>query len=71
MIVPDTYYDQLRENLKHSKVKITEDLNVLQVRNKMQTLCFEVWSDSIKYVRFAHSGREFFHLFPKMEIHFS
>lgn len=31
MSVPDTYYDQLRENLKHSKVKISEDLDVLQV----------------------------------------
>uniref|UniRef100_A0A4W6FQM5 4-hydroxyphenylpyruvate dioxygenase n=1 Tax=Lates calcarifer TaxID=8187 RepID=A0A4W6FQM5_LATCA len=30
MSVPDTYYDQLREKLKLSKVKITEDLNVLQ-----------------------------------------
>lgn len=28
--VPDTYYDQLREKLKSSKVKITEDMNVLQ-----------------------------------------
>lgn len=32
MSVPDTYYDQLRENLKHSRVKISEDLDVLQVR---------------------------------------
>lgn len=32
MSVPDTYYDQLRENLKQSKVKISEDLDVLQVR---------------------------------------
>lgn len=32
MSVPDTYYDQLREKLKHSKVKITEDLEALQVR---------------------------------------
>uniref|UniRef100_A0A3P8VRE7 4-hydroxyphenylpyruvate dioxygenase n=1 Tax=Cynoglossus semilaevis TaxID=244447 RepID=A0A3P8VRE7_CYNSE len=30
MSVPDTYYEQLRENLKGSKVKITEDLDVLQ-----------------------------------------
>ncbi|KAG8012209.1 4-hydroxyphenylpyruvate dioxygenase, partial [Nibea albiflora] len=30
MSVPDTYYTQLRENLKHSKVKISEDLDVLQ-----------------------------------------
>jgi 4-hydroxyphenylpyruvate dioxygenase len=28
--VPDTYYEQLRENLKHSQVKIAEDLDVLQ-----------------------------------------
>uniref|UniRef100_A0A3P9LQ52 4-hydroxyphenylpyruvate dioxygenase n=1 Tax=Oryzias latipes TaxID=8090 RepID=A0A3P9LQ52_ORYLA len=30
MTVPDTYYEQLKENLKHSKVKISEDLDVLQ-----------------------------------------
>ncbi|XP_021174065.1 4-hydroxyphenylpyruvate dioxygenase [Fundulus heteroclitus] len=30
MTVPDTYYHQLRENLKHSKVKIAESLDVLQ-----------------------------------------
>uniref|UniRef100_A0A672JNX9 4-hydroxyphenylpyruvate dioxygenase n=1 Tax=Salarias fasciatus TaxID=181472 RepID=A0A672JNX9_SALFA len=30
MAVPDTYYDQLREKLKHSKVKVVEDLDVLQ-----------------------------------------
>ncbi|XP_061585904.1 4-hydroxyphenylpyruvate dioxygenase [Cololabis saira] len=30
MAVPDTYYEQLREKLKHSKVKISEDLDVLQ-----------------------------------------
>ncbi|XP_015242892.1 PREDICTED: 4-hydroxyphenylpyruvate dioxygenase-like [Cyprinodon variegatus] len=30
MTVPDTYYEQLRENLKHSKVQITESLDVLQ-----------------------------------------
>lgn len=28
--VPDTYYDQLKEKLKTSKVKIAEDMNVLQ-----------------------------------------
>ncbi|KAM8865844.1 4-hydroxyphenylpyruvate dioxygenase-like [Synchiropus picturatus] len=30
MSVPDTYYQQLRETLKHSSVKIQEDLDVLQ-----------------------------------------
>ncbi|XP_036434315.1 4-hydroxyphenylpyruvate dioxygenase [Colossoma macropomum] len=30
MTVPDTYYQQLREKLKHSKVKISEDLNILE-----------------------------------------
>jgi 4-hydroxyphenylpyruvate dioxygenase len=30
---PDTYYKQLRENLKQSKVKIVEDLDVLQELN--------------------------------------
>ncbi|TDH13428.1 hypothetical protein EPR50_G00057440 [Perca flavescens] len=33
MSVPDTYYEQLRENLKHSKVQISEDLDVLQALN--------------------------------------
>ncbi|XP_037537075.1 4-hydroxyphenylpyruvate dioxygenase [Nematolebias whitei] len=30
MSVPDTYYDQLKEKLKHAKIKISEDLDVLQ-----------------------------------------
>uniref|UniRef100_A0AAQ5XHE8 4-hydroxyphenylpyruvate dioxygenase n=1 Tax=Amphiprion ocellaris TaxID=80972 RepID=A0AAQ5XHE8_AMPOC len=30
MSVPDTYYNQLRENLKNSKVKVLEDVDVLQ-----------------------------------------
>ncbi|XP_077571645.1 4-hydroxyphenylpyruvate dioxygenase-like [Stigmatopora nigra] len=30
MSVPDTYYEQLKERLRESKVKIEEDLNVLQ-----------------------------------------
>ncbi|XP_039658430.1 4-hydroxyphenylpyruvate dioxygenase [Perca fluviatilis] len=33
MRVPDTYYEQLRENLQHSKVQISEDLDVLQALN--------------------------------------
>lgn len=42
MSVPDTYYEQLRENLKLSKVKISEDLDVLQVRTEdlLRTLLF-------------------------------
>lgn len=28
--VPDTYYDVLREKLKHSKVKVTEEMKILQ-----------------------------------------
>ena len=32
MSVPDTYYEQLRQNLQFSKVKVKEDLDVLQVR---------------------------------------
>ncbi|CAJ0942569.1 unnamed protein product, partial [Mesorhabditis belari] len=28
--IPDTYYDNLRERLKHSRTKVTEDLSVLQ-----------------------------------------
>lgn len=31
MTVPNTYYEQLREKLKDSKVKISEDLSVLEV----------------------------------------
>ncbi|KAG7273793.1 hypothetical protein CRUP_012811, partial [Coryphaenoides rupestris] len=34
MCVPDTYYEQLREKLKHSKVQIAEDLDVLQIFTK-------------------------------------
>lgn len=30
LTVPDTYYEQLREKLKKSPVKIQEDLSVLQ-----------------------------------------
>lgn len=37
MSVPDTYYNQLRENLKHSNVKISEDLDVLQVRTNLKS----------------------------------
>ncbi len=37
MSVPDTYYNQLRENLKHSNVKISEDLDVLQVRTNSES----------------------------------
>ncbi|KAG7489483.1 4-hydroxyphenylpyruvate dioxygenase-like [Solea senegalensis] len=33
MCVPDTYYEQLREQLRHSKVKITENLDTLQELN--------------------------------------
>lgn len=33
--VPDSYYDMLRERLKQSKVKIAEELNVLQVLYKI------------------------------------
>jgi len=28
--IPDTYYDQLRKRLQQSKVKVKEDLNILQ-----------------------------------------
>lgn len=45
MSVPDTYYDQLRENLKESKVKISEDLDVLQVRTEDLR---EVFLDTVK-----------------------
>ena len=38
LMVPDTYYDQLREKLKSSKVKIAEDLSVLQVARALVTL---------------------------------
>lgn len=29
--VPDSYYDMLKDRLNDSKVKITEDLKILQV----------------------------------------
>ena len=29
MKVPDSYYTELRQRLKNSKVKITEDLNIV------------------------------------------
>ena len=32
LTIPDTYYEELREQLKLSKVKVEEDLDVLQVR---------------------------------------
>lgn len=41
MFVPDTYYKQLRENLKQSKVKVSEDLDVLQVRTKLYSTSLE------------------------------
>lgn len=28
---PDTYYESLRQNLKTAKIKVKEDLDVLQV----------------------------------------
>lgn len=30
--VPKVYYENLRENLKNSKVKITQDLDILEVK---------------------------------------
>lgn len=55
MSVPDTYYEQLRENLKGSKVKITEDLDVLQVRtgilaatHNISTIYFETGSRRLR-----------------------
>ena len=33
LTIPDTYYEELREQLKHAKVKVEEDLDVLQVRH--------------------------------------
>ena len=40
--VPGTYYDQLREKLAVSPVKIKEDLSVLQV-NRLFLLLFMNW----------------------------
>ncbi len=36
MTVPDTYYQQLKEKLKFSKVKIVEDFSILEVRQYIQ-----------------------------------
>jgi len=33
LTIPDSYYDQLREQLKHSKVKIEENLDIIQELN--------------------------------------
>lgn len=38
MSVPDTYYQQLRENLKLSKVKIVEDISILEVQYNYQSV---------------------------------
>lgn len=35
---PDTYYDDLRQNLRTAKVKVKEDLDVLQVSPAEQPL---------------------------------
>ena len=74
MSVPDTYYDLLRENLKNSKVKISEDLDVLQVRayfnkcvNWLDVVLFLVWehdlhwlSNETDWVQLQHNQREKF-----------
>lgn len=39
MSVPDTYYQQLKENLKLSKVKIVEDMSILEVQYNNQSVC--------------------------------
>lgn len=36
MTVPDTYYQQLKEKLRFSKVKIVEDISILEVRQYFQ-----------------------------------
>ncbi len=36
MTVPDTYYQQLKEKLKFSKVEIVEDFSILEVRQYIQ-----------------------------------
>lgn len=33
MCVPDTYYQLLRKNLQQSQVRVTEDLDILEVRD--------------------------------------
>jgi len=38
MSVPDTYYQQLKENLKLSKVKIVEDMSILEVKYNNQSV---------------------------------
>lgn len=38
MAVPDTYYQRLKENLKLSKVKIVEDMSILEVQYSDQNV---------------------------------
>lgn len=38
MAVPDTYYQRLKENLKLSKVKIVEDMSILEVQYSNQSV---------------------------------
>lgn len=38
MAVPDTYYQRLKENLKLSKVKIVEDMSILEVQYSDQSV---------------------------------
>lgn len=41
---PDTYYDDLRQNLKTAKIKVEEDLDVLQVRTCEESVKVPVFS---------------------------
>lgn len=49
--VPDTYYDALRENLKHSKVKVAEDLNTLQVHFCNGFLIYSLKNNKISEIK--------------------
>lgn len=41
MSVPDTYYQQLKEKLKLSKVKIVEDISILEVQYNYKTAYYQ------------------------------
>lgn len=65
MSVPDTYYQQLKEELKHSKVKIAEDISILEVSlyfnlNKGRTMqSSEFWDFNdvfVSHLSYIHIG---------------
>ena len=42
LTIPDTYYENLRERLKHAKIKVSEDMDTVNssIRITSEMLCF-------------------------------